>query len=1052
MAENVTLGSFASLQNSSIISTLNANNTLIENAFADCFSLTGQSPNQMQANVDMNNFNILNLPPASTINGPVRIVDINVSSASLSPSLFALLAVANNFTNINTFSNTTQSTTSTNGAVVVSGGLGVAKNLSVGGALQVSGSFNVATIFGGILPASTLTLASTSNVSPSGDSTSIQGSKIFFKSANGGSTFGDYNNTTVNTWTFTGNVNVVGNLGVTGSSSTFSFSGADLGLGTATPVHNGGFATLTVNGSTGGIVQFQNVGTNTAQIYNSSATNLRFNMISASGTFEFLITNNAVRIFDYGLTNAGAWTFSKPVFINGALVDAAGTITANQLFGGSAANSTLTLTSTSNGTPSGDNLILRGSSITFQNLSLTALGNYNASIANSWFFPPPVVGGSSGGQVTTGFQVRSAVPGFGLQVTTAGVDQKWWDIVANAGPTLIFRTVNDANNATTNWLTVNRGTGIAITSIVLNSGSIYDIQIGGSSVASYNLGAANKWVFANALGINQNGIGLGSAILNVRLGLNLNFFVRQSTNVEIGACTDATAAYAPLIVSGTSVSFTGTGTNVGDYNLTNGSAWTFRAVNGFVVDTAVGTMISATSANTGGINNILINNTGTSTNSATTARFGALITGLGGGGFFILQAIGGSGGTGLVGQIISGSSLTNGIQISTQAGLLVLNANTNLVFQQNNVTVGDYGLTAAGQWTFTTSSAPFKSQTANNIAMVTYRQANAITNQLFHQYNLQDINSAEQCYAQLTTRIVSNTAGAIVGGFAISCAISGSVTNVLDYAITTTGQWTMASPFTLNAGTLGNGVSAFTLTATQPTTPVAPQNAVTWTITSAGSASQANRGMIFTYAAGYTGGSPAYALFVNSAVASTGVFTNPAAGSNNIAGNVSVVGSSTANGTGSNTGVAGFGGGTGGSSINVGVYGSSQLAVNSATNIGVAGTAVNTGTSPVMVGGWFSLNQTTVPTVSAALIADNGAQSQPVALFRVAGVTKFQVDSTGSPIMPNFTVATLPAAPAAGAVAMVTDATALVAKGATATGGGAVKCVMFWTGAAWQGI
>ncbi len=76
MAEQVTLGTFNTLQNSSIISTLNANNTLIENAFADCLSLSGITPNAMQSNLDMNSNQIINLPAPTSVNSPARFADL----------------------------------------------------------------------------------------------------------------------------------------------------------------------------------------------------------------------------------------------------------------------------------------------------------------------------------------------------------------------------------------------------------------------------------------------------------------------------------------------------------------------------------------------------------------------------------------------------------------------------------------------------------------------------------------------------------------------------------------------------------------------------------------------------------------------------------------------------------------------------------------------------------------------------------------------------------------------------------------------------------------
>jgi len=86
MAETPVLGSFATLQNSSIVATLNANNKLVETAFEDCLSRSGTSPNQMQANLDMNGSQIINLPPPATLNSPVRLVDINSTVTVLVPS------------------------------------------------------------------------------------------------------------------------------------------------------------------------------------------------------------------------------------------------------------------------------------------------------------------------------------------------------------------------------------------------------------------------------------------------------------------------------------------------------------------------------------------------------------------------------------------------------------------------------------------------------------------------------------------------------------------------------------------------------------------------------------------------------------------------------------------------------------------------------------------------------------------------------------------------------------------------------------------------------
>lgn len=143
MAENITLGSFNTLQNSSIIATLNSNNQIIENAFSDCLSIVGNLPNAMNSNLDMNSFQIINLQAPGTLDSPIRLVDLqNAVIGSFGTGIYGLLTGANNWTAVNTFTNTTQSTLISNGAVVIDGGLGVAKNLNVGG------TFSVGTVVG----------------------------------------------------------------------------------------------------------------------------------------------------------------------------------------------------------------------------------------------------------------------------------------------------------------------------------------------------------------------------------------------------------------------------------------------------------------------------------------------------------------------------------------------------------------------------------------------------------------------------------------------------------------------------------------------------------------------------------------------------------------------------------------------------------------------------------------------------------------------------------------------------------------------------------------
>lgn len=118
MAENIVLAPVATFTNdSSAVATTNANNILIQNAFANVHDRYGTAPNQMQSVLDMNGFNIINLPSPATINSPVRLVDVVTPSIALtvppigtSGSVVGLLngnktdSGNNTFTGINTFS------------------------------------------------------------------------------------------------------------------------------------------------------------------------------------------------------------------------------------------------------------------------------------------------------------------------------------------------------------------------------------------------------------------------------------------------------------------------------------------------------------------------------------------------------------------------------------------------------------------------------------------------------------------------------------------------------------------------------------------------------------------------------------------------------------------------------------------------------------------------------------------------------------------------------------------------------------------------------------
>lgn len=57
--------------------TINSNNAAIVTAIQNTLSLDGTSPNQMQAPIDMNSNQIVNLPPPATVGSPLRMQDLN---------------------------------------------------------------------------------------------------------------------------------------------------------------------------------------------------------------------------------------------------------------------------------------------------------------------------------------------------------------------------------------------------------------------------------------------------------------------------------------------------------------------------------------------------------------------------------------------------------------------------------------------------------------------------------------------------------------------------------------------------------------------------------------------------------------------------------------------------------------------------------------------------------------------------------------------------------------------------------------------------------------
>lgn len=78
MTDKITLGDVTSFTNDTSATTIvNSNSAIIETAFNNTLSRDGTTPNQMGANLDMNSFHILNLPPPATSEEPLRLTDLS---------------------------------------------------------------------------------------------------------------------------------------------------------------------------------------------------------------------------------------------------------------------------------------------------------------------------------------------------------------------------------------------------------------------------------------------------------------------------------------------------------------------------------------------------------------------------------------------------------------------------------------------------------------------------------------------------------------------------------------------------------------------------------------------------------------------------------------------------------------------------------------------------------------------------------------------------------------------------------------------------------------
>jgi hypothetical protein len=194
-------------------------------------------------------------------------------------------------------------------------------------------------------------------------------------------------------------------------------------------------------------------------------------------------------------------------------------------------------------------------------------------------------------------------------------------------------------------------------------------------------------------------------------------------------------------------------------------------------------------------------------------------------------------------------------------------------------------------------------------------------------------------------------------------------------------------------GTLASAVRGVNLIGTFFATPSAITYGMYIGMTGSGTTSQTTCAMRADYLGGYTGSGPTRGSIWGNSSAGTGTNMNlsgaVAAPLGNIGNNGLAVGTT----TGTNLGMWGI---AQNGNVNYGTGGSACIAKNSATNIGVAGFAVNTGTSPIQIGGYFHLGNAVGTYESGALIADNGTTASPIFIARDNGTAIFNIIDGGN--------------------------------------------------------
>lgn len=204
---------------------------------------------------------------------------------------------------------------------------------------------------------------------------------------------------------------------------------------------------------------------------------------------------------------------------------------------------------------------------------------------------------------------------------------------------------------------------------------------------------------------------------------------------------------------------------------------------------------------------------------------------------------------------------------------------------------------------------------------------------------------------------------------------------------------TSQNSLTITSGTLSTTKSAINITGTMTADAGNTQKGLDITFTTPNGTTAGIKGLVVLMNPGYVGGDRNLAGEFDNAVLGTGTdlklgnsVTNPLANSGV---NAFAYGAT----TGINIGGAYEAANS--STMSLGLMGKSITANNGATNIGILGVALNTGSTPIQVGGFFGLLSATPTFASAALMCDNGSTTSSIFVARDNGTAVFTIADGG---------------------------------------------------------